>query len=1253
MKSKIPKIICLLLCALLVFEQPGFAQALGQMDVSGYFLSFSSPVSADKYRPLHLRYFSCNPEGNGFDLLLDKGDRRDIKEQALEDSTRGLLDYFVTALTLPNDSFWVNLRPDSAESIIDDYLAQTEAGRILLEADVQLKKDTAGYTSPGTPEGRLYWDKLYKKAGEILGSDNVTIPTLVRPWIVPDEVIVGETQNSVYVYKATLKVMLEDDYLKSSAVYNFKDPRLKALNEYSSQLLKEEIVPRLTREINTSSRYAALRQVYYSLVIAQWFKARFRGKSGFYSSLIDKRNLTGLISSRNWSKQQYFKQYQDSFKNGEYDFKESVHGLFGRSVRSYFSGGIQLVPEEPFPQPPAGADVSTNGPYSAINANDRPLQKDYLVGMSGSSDGRIGKSDTPGARPVSNIYEAVAERIRNSSGKKITFAEFMNIEQGHPAYGYYTNRAKIEKDAPGGFLTFAEGKEGEYLAQAISGRLMQKWLMLGRPSTFTVVEMGAGNGTLAFNVLNLLKAQDAKFPESEPTLYRSLRYVIVEISQENLKVVQEGKLGEFKDKVSWVGSDARDLSQLRQEFGLITGVFLSNELPDDFGIHRIRIDENGRPQEIYVSMDDNGMLQDLPGDLSDPRIGAYLNYLKSSGIELKAGKEIAVNLESLDWQEEMERSLGRGEIITVDYAFGDLGQQHHKLEAERSFSQEGDAVWSGRHSDMGVRQIYRKVRDGEPVNITSMVDFGYLSARYSDKYDYSGVFDQAGFIEAGGFVEKTSSAKAPRVIIHLSDGQWMRMSPFKVLIQSRMSERLSSEPAVSSPELAREDLNGPFTNFMQWFDRIIQEFSGVLTTRQLEDLAGQLGISSSEFMNLYRNAVAQAQAAYKFSQALNDDGRENVYLFRDSFALYAAEKIKGGRAHGLFLSKASFRSFFGSMAGDTVIHFMFQAVKKEMGYARDEAVPVEDFPEFKNRFFNLLSGLMDSQEPSGKRGYGEFEGYAGNLRQAADRALQYMSSLGLDMETIKRRGVRFIATTLTGSIVFFLQGVVYDQLRKDGLSEAEALEKTDGFMFYSKLSEAMSFSRSEQQGRAVKNKFYPIEFSRGLGLGANSVPSVVEKTEYKNKFLLQVSILRNELIRLNGENAPAAPQVSNGPGDSAGGIDFRAIPLVSQPSLNAGFGSGLSGLQSDIDLGESWRQIDNMLKAGILPSSQRIKEHLWACNRAKDMEKETARILASLVDILRMQEDLALKTGPSLKEALALLESVKPGSKTRVILGGL
>jgi len=453
MQRKIFKFISLFLCFCLLFQQTGLAQVAGELDLSGYFGSLRSAFSSDKFRPLHLRYLSYDNLNNSFKLLLDKGDAmkglspkgtdpNDITKGTvpLEEATKTLLNYFFVGISLPNSSFWVNLRPDSPDNIIDDWLAQTDVGKILLEADLQLKKDTASFTSPQTPEGKKYWTQLYKKAEELLGYENITIPTLTRPWIVPGEIIIRETQDNAYIYKATLKVMLEQDYLKDSTTYKFSDPRLKALNEYSSQLIRELIIPKLTKEVNTSKRYAPLRQVYYSLILAQWFKARFYGKGGLYSYLIDKKNLSNLTSQEPWSKNAYFKQYQTSFKDGEYNLKEPISTPFGQSVRSYMSGGIALMSSSPIPT--VGKTSTTEIGTSFVSVSGSP-QRDfpiatnkYLLGLATG-----GKAASPA--------EVSVKLEESASSPAFAEAEIPNILQGgtvkltHIIHG--TSVEKLEK----------------------------------------------------------------------------------------------------------------------------------------------------------------------------------------------------------------------------------------------------------------------------------------------------------------------------------------------------------------------------------------------------------------------------------------------------------------------------------------------------------------------------------------------------------------------------------------------------------------------------------------------------------------------------------------------------------------------------------------------------------------------------------------------------------------------------------------
>jgi hypothetical protein len=81
MHRKSFKIFSILLCLSLLFQQSGFAQIAGTLDISGHLLQLHNLLTVDKFRPIHLRYLQYLPEGNSFRLLIDKGSLKDHKTQ--------------------------------------------------------------------------------------------------------------------------------------------------------------------------------------------------------------------------------------------------------------------------------------------------------------------------------------------------------------------------------------------------------------------------------------------------------------------------------------------------------------------------------------------------------------------------------------------------------------------------------------------------------------------------------------------------------------------------------------------------------------------------------------------------------------------------------------------------------------------------------------------------------------------------------------------------------------------------------------------------------------------------------------------------------------------------------------------------------------------------------------------------------------------------------------------------------------------
>jgi len=97
------KIVSLFLSLSLIIVQSGFAQGVAELSLGNYLHSTVSSMAVDKFRPVHMRYFSYDINNDNFQLLLDKGDNKDIKDAELQERTKVLMEYFQIGLALPND----------------------------------------------------------------------------------------------------------------------------------------------------------------------------------------------------------------------------------------------------------------------------------------------------------------------------------------------------------------------------------------------------------------------------------------------------------------------------------------------------------------------------------------------------------------------------------------------------------------------------------------------------------------------------------------------------------------------------------------------------------------------------------------------------------------------------------------------------------------------------------------------------------------------------------------------------------------------------------------------------------------------------------------------------------------------------------------------------------------------------------------------------------------------------------------------
>ena len=166
-----------------------------------------------EYAPFVLRGIRVYPDKPfKFDFLIDEGQTKLTKQQVKEEAKRHI-NYFLASLTIPEEDLWANLSPYEENRIIPNELSLTDMGKDMLSQDYILKQLLSSLTYPESPQGKLFWDKVYKKVQEKLGTTNIPIDTFNKIWIVPEKAVVYEEGNLAFVGEARLKVLLEEDYL--------------------------------------------------------------------------------------------------------------------------------------------------------------------------------------------------------------------------------------------------------------------------------------------------------------------------------------------------------------------------------------------------------------------------------------------------------------------------------------------------------------------------------------------------------------------------------------------------------------------------------------------------------------------------------------------------------------------------------------------------------------------------------------------------------------------------------------------------------------------------------------------------------------------------------------------------------------------------------------------------------------------------------------------------------------------------------
>ncbi|MBF0533276.1 MAG: hypothetical protein HQL23_09330, partial [Candidatus Omnitrophica bacterium] len=373
-----------------------------------------SPSAA--YMPVTMKGMVVHPENPLlFDFIIDSGKSGlKLDSPAFKTESQKLIKYFLAALTIKEEDLWVNLSPYEKNRIMPEALSKTDMGRDMLAQDYLLKQLTASMLYPEKELGKKFWDRVYAKIQKKYGTVDIPVDTFNKVWIVADSAKVVQRNNAAYVVGWRLKVMLEEDYLaldKNSAILGRAPTRGAptpsgddkvgntvvgavvgaplvgarhrdvAAHTLASQAVKEIIIPEIEKEVNQGKHFSQLRQMFYSMILASWYKSAL--KDALLNKVYTNQSkISGVKTADPAIKEKIYEQYLKAFKQGVFNYiKENTDPITEETtLRQYFSGGVVANFSSPAIVSPANIS-QLDGPAALVPVAASPVRP-----LSGQTD---------------------------------------------------------------------------------------------------------------------------------------------------------------------------------------------------------------------------------------------------------------------------------------------------------------------------------------------------------------------------------------------------------------------------------------------------------------------------------------------------------------------------------------------------------------------------------------------------------------------------------------------------------------------------------------------------------------------------------------------------------------------------------------------------------------------------------------------------------------------------------------------------
>lgn len=295
---------------------------------------------------LELRYVSDDPGAEEFDYAFSAAEVPEGAEPSFGgEATLDLSsDALFTWLALDPRQFWVNLNPDQPDKIIDEQFGRTEAGRVLLEADFELKSTLYANMHPDTESGAEFFESLEPGPnGELCWGS-------WRMWIEPLPASAREDGDQLYILDSPLRVQMEPfDVDAAPPGPSCEDLVPEDVMDRNLQRLIESMTPLIEEAVNTAPEYADLRRVYTARIAAEWLRQRDDVRPGAFHDVIGSGDVSQWPVREGWEPRDVYDAFLEARETVQFRY-EYEHG--GLDYYMDVTGGIEFpkAPRDPMPE---------------------------------------------------------------------------------------------------------------------------------------------------------------------------------------------------------------------------------------------------------------------------------------------------------------------------------------------------------------------------------------------------------------------------------------------------------------------------------------------------------------------------------------------------------------------------------------------------------------------------------------------------------------------------------------------------------------------------------------------------------------------------------------------------------------------------------------------------------------------------------------------------------------------------------------